>query len=140
MAGTVQKSGILQELAEVGSWMRSELLGVEDRKLKSGAFQMTEQDFKIIGVDMGMFRGRSEEILGVLEFLERQVLEMGHGDLLVTAPYRDLRVSVCRFGFVQVGLSPLICRSWESKKKHANLRLCSARPRAPRRLSELPTC
>jgi hypothetical protein len=54
-------------------------------------------------------------VISTLEFLEHQLSQMGHRDLLVTAPYRDssdatqtikagecARVSVCRFGFVQV--------------------------------------
>src|SRR5271166_6448482 len=64
---------------------------------------------------------RAGSIVSTLELFEHQFSKMGHRDLLVTAPYRKLsdvatainadectRVSVCRFGFVQVGLCQLI--------------------------------
>src|SRR5579862_3119072 len=61
--------------------MGAELFAIAQRPLEGGALQMAEQDFKIVGIDVGMLGRTVEEVIGVLDdvLIERRAGSYQHG-------------------------------------------------------------
>ena len=63
----MQEPEFLEKAAQLAGVVRSELLAVAHRQLEGRALQMTQQDFEIVGIDVGVLGRTVEEILGMLD-------------------------------------------------------------------------
>ena len=50
-----------------GGVVRTEFLAILDGQLEGGAFQVGQQDFQIVGIDVGVFGRTAEEVIGMLD-------------------------------------------------------------------------
>ena len=76
----VQESGFSQEGAHLGDIVRAELFAIAHGQLEGRAFQMAQQDFEIIRVDVGVLRRTVEEIIGMLDDVLVERRAGGHQD------------------------------------------------------------
>ena len=67
VGGVVEEAEFLEEAAEFGGFEGPELFVVADGEFEGGALHVAEEDFEVVGVDVGRFRGAAEEILGVFD-------------------------------------------------------------------------
>src|SRR5579863_3034485 len=63
----VQKFALFEKLAKRSGFVRAELFTVRNGELEGAALQMAEQDFDVVGIDVGAFGRALEKVVGMLD-------------------------------------------------------------------------
>jgi hypothetical protein len=76
----MQKLEIAQESAQIAGIVLAESFAIADGQLEGRAFQMRQQDFQVVGVDVSALRRAIEEVLGMLNdvLIERRAGSYQH--------------------------------------------------------------
>jgi hypothetical protein len=63
----VQKSGLLQKAADLAQLVTPKFLTVTQGEFEGRALDVGDQDFQVLGIDVGVFRRALEEVVGVFD-------------------------------------------------------------------------